>query len=291
MTKKPWTMILIALLVVVLTACSSESNQTETKEPVSKTAEPVQKEAVEEAKGEHSSEPVTSIDEDGTYIGQIDNNSIEVEAAGETLVLRLSEDVRESVANVKEGSKVNITYKKNENGQWLLEKITPLETGSNEAAETKMLSYSVNGASVEEEATLTKSEQMDYHFYKLRDFEFTAEEPRKDLLFATAFAETFVRIEPLSEEASMDDLKDWANDELKAVGEVKELDGGEIAGPAFESSILFITASKDSFKKYIVIQTQSNGDHVKYTVNLPQHKNAAKWEQGIWAMLSTLQTK
>lgn len=283
-------MILIALIAVVLSACSSESNQTKTKEPISKTAEPAPKETVEES-GEPSSEPVTSIDEEGTYIGQIDNNSIEVEAAGETLVLRLSEDVRESLANVKEGSKVNITYKKNEDGQWLLEKITPLETGSNEATETKMLSYVVNGASVEEEATLIKSEQMDYHFYKLRDFEFTAEEPRKDLLFATAFAETFVRIEPLSEDASMDDLKDWANDELKAVGEVKEVNGGEIAGPAFESSTLFITASKDSFKKYIVIQTQRNGDHVKYTVNLPQHKNAEKWEQAIWAMLSTLETK
>ncbi|MDM5316892.1 hypothetical protein QUF49_12870 [Fictibacillus sp. b24] len=291
MTKKTWTMILIALIVVMLSACNSESNKTETKEPVSKTAEPTQKESKEETKDEPASEPVSSIDEEGTYIGQIDNNSIEVEAAGEILVLRLSEEVRDSVANLKEGSKVLITYKKNENDQWLLEKITPSETSSDEEEETKMLTYSVNGTSVEEEAALTKSEQLDYHFYKLGDFEFTAEEPRKDLLFATAFAETFVRIEPLSEDASIDDLKEWANDELKAVGEVKEVNGSEIAGPAFESTLLFITASKDSFKKYIVIQTLSNGDKVKYTVNLPHHKNKEKWEQAIWAMLSTLQTK
>lgn len=291
MTKKTWTMVLTVGLVVLLSACSSESKKPETKEPAAKTTEPAQQESKEETKEEPASEPVSSIEEEGTYIGQIDNNSIEVEAAGETLVLRLSEEVRESVANLKDGSKVNITYKKNENDQWLLEKITPLETSSDEETETKMLNYYVNGTSVEEEATLTKSEQLDYHFYKLGDFEFTAEEPRKDLLFATAFAETFVRIEPLSEDASIDDLKEWANDELKAVGEVKEVNGSEIAGPAFESTSLFITASKDSFKKYIVIQNLSNGDLVKYTVNLPEHKNAAKWEQAIWTMLSTLQTK
>ncbi|MFC0237966.1 hypothetical protein [Fictibacillus phosphorivorans] len=285
MIKKTW----IFAIILMLAACSSESKSTDTtEEPVPKTAETSPTEKNEEVKEEPVNEEVTSIEEEGTYIGLIDNNSIEVEAAGETLVLRLTDEVRDDVESLEEGAKVNIIYKKNEEGQWLLEQIT--EKSVPEAAPSKKLTYIVDGTSIEEDAVLTESE-LNYHFYKLPDFEFTAEEPRKDLLFATKFAETFVRIEPLSEESSIDDLKEWANDELKAVGEVSEVNGKEIAGPAFENTALFITASKDSYKKYIVIQDLSNGDQVKYTVNLPEHKNAAKWEQAIWAMLSTIQTK
>ncbi len=285
MIKKTW----IFAIILMLAACSSESKSTDTtEEPAPKTAETSPTEKNEEVKEEPVNEEVTSIEEEGTYIGLIDNNSIEVEAAGETLVLRLTDEVRDDVESLEEGAKVNIIYKKNEEGQWLLEQIT--EKSVPEAAPSKKLTYIVDGTSIEEDAVLTESE-LNYHFYKLPDFEFTAEEPRKDLLFATKFAETFVRIEPLSEESSIDDLKEWANDELKAVGEVSEVNGKEIAGPAFENTTLFITASKDSYKKYIVIQDLSNGDQVKYTVNLPEHKNAAKWEQAIWAMLSTIQTK
>ena len=285
MIKKTW----IFAIILMLAACSSEPKSTDTKEePAPKTAETSPTEKNEEVKEEPVNEEVTSIEEEGTYIGLIDNNSIEVEAAGETLVLRLTDEVRDDVESLEEGAKVNIIYKKNEEGQWLLEQIT--EESVPEAAPSKKLTYIVDGTSIEEDAVLTESE-LNYHFYKLPDFEFTAEEPRKDLLFATKFAETFVRIEPLSEESSIDDLKEWANDELKAVGEVSEVNGKEIAGPAFENTALFITASKDSYKKYIVIQDLSNGDQVKYTVNLPEHKNAAKWEQAIWAMLSTIQTK
>jgi hypothetical protein len=172
----------------------------------------------------------------------------------------------------------------------VLENITPSESAADELPASKTLKYMMNANPVEEEASLTESE-LNYYFYKLDDFEFTAEEPGKDLLFAAEAAETFVRIEPLAEDASIDDLKKWANDELRAVGEVKEVNGSETAGSAFQSTSLFISASKDSFKKYIVIQNLGNGDKVKYTVNLPEHEKSAKWEQAIWAMLSTVQTK
>jgi hypothetical protein len=284
MTTKTWMKSSILALAVLLSACSGNVQETEKKEVPKKTAEPAE---VADQKEEPAAEPAASIEEEGTYIGQIDNNSIEVEASGDTLVLRLSDEVRDTVANLEDGSKVSIVYKKNENDQWILEKITAADSGTGEPAASQTLKYTVNGITVEKEAALTESEQ-DYYFYKIDDFEFTAEEPRKDLMFATEFAETFVRIEPLSEDASIVDLKKWANDELAAVGEVKEVNGVETAGPAFESTQLFITASKDSFKKYIVIQELESGDKVKYTINLPQYKKTAEWEQAIWAMLSTL---
>lgn len=287
MTTKTWLKSSIFTLAVFLSACSGDAKDTEKKEATKQSSEPAQ---VADQKEKPAAEPAASIEEEGTYIGQIDNNSIEVEAAGDTLVLRLTDEVRDPVAHLEDGSKVSIVYKKNENDQWILEKITAAESGTGEPAASQTLKYTVNGNPVEKEAALTESEQ-DYYFYKIEDFEFTAEEPRKDVMFATEFAETFVRIEPLSEDASIEDLKKWANDELEAVGEVKEVNGVETAGPAFESTELFITASKDSFKKFIVIQELETGDKMKYTINLPEHKKTAEWEQAIWAMLSTLKTK
>lgn len=287
MTTKIWIKSSIFALAVILSACSGDAKDTEKKEAIKQSAEPAQ---VADQKEEPAPEPAASIEEEGIYIGQIDNNSIEVEAVGDTLVLRLSDEVRDTVAHLEEGLKVSIVYKKNENDQWILEKITAADSGTGEPAASQTLKYTVNGTTVDKEAALTESEQ-DYYFYKIDEFEFTAEEPRKDVMFATEFAETFVRIEPLSEDASIEDLKKWANDELAAVGEVKEVNGLETAGPAFESTQLFITASKDSFKKYIVIHEMESGDKVKYTINLAQHKKTAEWEQAIWAMLSTLKTK
>jgi hypothetical protein len=287
MTTKTWLKSSIFALAVILSACSGEATETEKKEATKESSEPAK---VADQKEEPATEPAASIEEEGTYIGQIDNNSIEVEAAGDTLVLRLTDEVRDTIANLEDGSKVSIVYKKNENDQWILEKITAAESGTGEPAASQILKYTVNGNPVEKEAALTESEQ-DYYFYKIEDFEFTAEEPRKDVMFATEFAETFVRIEPLSEDASIEDLKKWANDELEAVGEVKEVNEVETAGPAFESTELFITASKHSFKKFIVIQELESGDKMKYTINLPEHKKTAEWEQAIWAMLSTLKTK
>jgi PBP1b-binding outer membrane lipoprotein LpoB len=287
MTTKTWLKSSIFALAVILSACSGEATETEKKEATKESSEPAK---VADQKEEPATEPAASIEEEGTYIGQIDNNSIEVEAAGDTLVLRLTDEVRDTVANLEDGSKVSIVYKKNENDQWILEKITAAESGTGEPAASQTLKYTVNGNPVEKEAALTESEQ-GYYFYKIEDFEFTAEEPRKDVMFATEFAETFVRIEPLSEDASIEDLKKWANDELEAVGEVKEVNGVETGGPAFESTELFITASKSSFKKFIVIQELESGDKMKYTINLPEHKKTAEWEQAIWAMLSTLKTK
>ncbi|MCM3718618.1 hypothetical protein [Fictibacillus phosphorivorans] len=285
MTTKIWLKSFLLALAFLLSACSGDIKDNKKKEEINQSAKQDQKNS--DQKKEAIAEPAASIEEEVIYIGQIDNHSIEVETAGEPLVLRLTDEVRDTVAELEERSKVSIVYKKNEDDQWILEKITAAESGEDQPAASQTLKYTVDGKKVEKEAALTKSEQ-DYYFYKIDEFEFTAEEPRKDVIFATEFAETFVRIEPLSEDASIEDLKEWAHDELEAVGEVKELNGVETAGPAFDSTELFITASKDSFKKYIVIQKLKSGDHVKYTVNLPEHKKSAEWEQAIWAMLSTL---
>ncbi|WNB90711.1 hypothetical protein [Bacillus sp. NEB1478] len=289
MTNKTRMKCFLLILAVMLSACSNDQSS-EPKEGKKKTAATAPVTEQNKDTEEKAVTDQTSIQAEGTYVGQIDNNSIEVDSDGEILVLRLTDTTRESLKSLKDGSTVSITYKKDDNDQNILEKIMAVDSGEVAQPPTKILEYTVDGRKVQKEAGLIQSEQ-DYSFYKVDDFEYTAEEPGKDILFASEDAETFVRIEPLTDEASLDDLKKWAKDELEAIGEVKEVKGSEVAGPAFESSVLFLTASKDSYSKYIVIQKLKNDKLIKYTVNLAKHAKSSEWEQAIWAMLSTLEMK
>ncbi|EOD00932.1 protease complex subunit PrcB family protein [Caldisalinibacter kiritimatiensis] len=56
----------------------------------------------------------------GTYIGQIDDNSIEMKVNDKTNAYRLSEDVKENINKLATGDKVQFTYKENENGQLII---------------------------------------------------------------------------------------------------------------------------------------------------------------------------
>lgn len=57
------------------------------------------------------------------YIGQIDNNSIEVKLNGETVAMRLGTSLVDSFKNfiIEKNSKINIKYYKNPEGQYILE--------------------------------------------------------------------------------------------------------------------------------------------------------------------------
>lgn len=61
----------------------------------------------------------------GVYVGQIDGNSIEVKVDGNPIALYFSDEVKESFNSkaYKEGSKVEITYYKNDKGQTILTNI------------------------------------------------------------------------------------------------------------------------------------------------------------------------
>ncbi|MDR7071905.1 hypothetical protein [Fictibacillus barbaricus] len=292
MTNKTGIKCALVIMAVILSACSNnqDSKPKDVKHKTAATAPKKEQNENKSDKKEEAATDQTAIQIDGTYVGQIDNNSIEVEADGEILVLRLTDETRKLLAALKDGATVSVTYKKDENDQNILEKIVAVDSDEVEQPPTKTLEYTIDGKKIRKEAALIQSEQ-GYSFYKVDDFEFTAEEPGKDLLFASPYAETFVRIEPVADDASIDDLKKWANDELEAVGEVKEVKSSEVAGPGFANTELFITASKDSYTKYIVIQKQQSGKMVKYTVNLPKHDKSKEWEQEIWAMLSTLKMK
>jgi hypothetical protein len=284
MKNKKWIKISSLVLAIMLTACANHAKDTDTKEEKNIKASAPKNEQKEDK------QTTELVIEEGKYVGQIDESSIEVEKTnGDIIVLRLTDEVRETITALHDGSAVSITYRKDDNDQNMLEKIQTIDSAKEMPPAAKTLEYTVNGTKVQKEAELTNSEQ-NYSFYRIGEFEFTAEEPGKDLLFSSQNAETYARIEPLSEDTSLDDLKKWAHDELAAIGEVKEVKGVEAAGPSFETTELFLEAEKDSFKKCIVIQKLEDGKMMKYTVSLPNADHSDDKEQAIWAMLATVQS-
>jgi len=63
---------------------------------------------------------------EGVYVGQIDNNSIEV-TVGDTFMVFRNSIMGELIAGINNGDKVEITYELTEDGQYQLMRLEPLE--------------------------------------------------------------------------------------------------------------------------------------------------------------------
>lgn len=71
------------------------------------------------------SEAAEDDDKEGTYVGQIDNNSVEILIDGSPTAFFFSDDLKSSFnpKAFKKGNRVKIQYEKNANGQLILERI------------------------------------------------------------------------------------------------------------------------------------------------------------------------
>ncbi len=99
------------------------------------------------------------------------------------------------------------------------------QTTNKEKAESKTrtseqpISYTLNGESKKETAQLTKSDNQNFSIYVLPRFELTAEEPYKDLLFASENDSNSMRIEILPADTDVESLKANTMAQLQVVNE------------------------------------------------------------------------
>jgi len=66
----------------------------------------------------------------GTYVGQIDNNFIEVRISDKPNVFMINDASREKIEELKDNSQVEMTYYYNENGQFVLTDIKTIEANN-----------------------------------------------------------------------------------------------------------------------------------------------------------------
>ncbi|MBS4193787.1 hypothetical protein [Lederbergia citri] len=87
------------------------------------------------------------------------------------------------------------------------------------------ITYEVNKETKEDTAFLKSSDNQDYSLYILPEFELTAEEPNKDVLYLKENDRHFMRIEILPSETNMDDAVATMKEQLTAVNsEVTQLE-------------------------------------------------------------------
>ncbi|MBM7693150.1 hypothetical protein JOC77_002589 [Peribacillus deserti] len=81
------------------------------------------------------------------------------------------------------------------------------------------LQYSLNGANKQETAFLKNSDNQDFSMYVLPDFELSAEEPEKDIVFLKAQDSVFMRIELLAADSNWEEEEEMAKTQLMAVSD------------------------------------------------------------------------
>ena len=109
------------------------------------------------------------------------------------------------------------------------------------------LQYTVNGEAKEETAFLKSSDNQPYSIYVLPEFELTAEEPNKDVVYLTENDHVFMRIELLPTDVQWDMMEENTKAQLQAVDETIH----SIEVP-----------SGDEFFKDSIAMEASNGDDV-----------------------------
>ena len=103
-----------------------------------------------------------------------------------------------------------------------------------------------------------------YYMYTIPPFVFTPEEPNLDQVFMEKFPEYFMRIQALSMDTDIADIRSNAETELKMVSEeVLVSEHSELENV----KLSLIATSSELVKEIIVIETE--GMRFKFTINLP----------------------
>lgn len=151
---------------------------------------------------------------------------------------------------------------------------------------TKNIPVIVEGQTEYRQAKLQRSEQ-GYYIYVLDRFQFTAEEPGRDLLFSTFDDRFFVRIERLPTNANIEDLRENALAELRLIGTPLEMKGEEIFDPFFRSARFFLHASNPTVSKNIILM-EIDGSLFRFTMHLPNAEAAEGIIPSFYAMMKTI---
>ncbi|MBU8877611.1 hypothetical protein BGM26_01240 [Bacillus sp. FJAT-29790] len=105
------------------------------------------------------------------------------------------------------------------------------------------IQYKVNGETKEETAFLKNNDNQHYSMYVLPDYELTAEEPNKDILFLAENDQVFMRIELLPDDVEWSLMEETTKSQLEAVNE--EVETIEAPSDEFFQSATVMEASTD----------------------------------------------
>lgn len=134
MKKNIWMRIMmIGLLCLSLVACSSEQGSepnVPTEEPKQEQTLPEQPQPKQEQQPNESDQPKEEIEAEKViwkFTGVVDTHSAEFMVDNEPLVAEYPEEMRTTLESLEENQEVEVQYKKDENGRFILEKIEKVQ--------------------------------------------------------------------------------------------------------------------------------------------------------------------
>lgn len=270
-------------------ASSNDETQTEGNEPqAGDEGEPGEEPAEIDGEPQQSS---------GTYVGQIDNNSIEIQTNDGPQAFRIDQTIAEVLSELEMDDPVQFEYFER-TIQLDSETVTQLiltrlekaaapqaEGNSNGLPKTKEITYEIEGMDETREAAL--NEGNGYSLYVMNNFKFTKEEPGRDVLYFENDAHYFVRIEKLDGSTlTIDELRELADTELQDIGEVLELEGTDVAEP-MRNAALFMRASNAEITKDIIIK-EYDGVRFRFTMFLPMGEVTEGFVPTAYAMMNSI---
>lgn len=120
--------------------------------------------------------------------------------------------------------------------------------------------YKLNSETKEETAFLKNSENQPYSMYVLPEFELTAEEPGKDVLFLGSNAQTFMRIELLPADIDWKVLEESTKAQLESINE----------------DVQTLEAPSDEFFKDSIVMEASNDNDIVTAYIIKNEKQPLK---------------
>lgn len=144
-------------------------------------------------------------------------------------------------------------------------------TPQGDLPETKKLEVALKGMTQSFPSTLTMSD-LGYTFYLIEGFEFTPEEPGKDLIFNKEFPGFNVRIELLPRDANINDLMVNAEETLKIVGDIVPLEIEPVGVTNTPENVKFSYHVSNAEVSRNIIVIEKEGALMRFTLNFPNNE-------------------
>lgn len=269
-----------AILFLFITACGGE----ETSQP------PLKQNPVEEG----VKQPNDQIRQGtGTYVGQIDNNSVEIETADGPTAFRLGEGMDQVISKLQGNESVSYEYREqpiqgeDELKQLLLIKLTVEEADDDRGLEYAQLpatkDFELELEGMKETKTAKLMEGNGYALYIFDIFSFDAETGK---LTMNVDKDYYVEITKLPADYDSKELQAQAEKELGEVGKVRVAEDSE-RNQAMQDATVYMIGEGESLTKIYIVDEIEGQDYI-FRVNNPHREPSEGFAPHVFTSLSSI---
>ncbi len=283
--RRQWLVIAALAATMALTACADNN---ETPPPANGNESAQNNGASNDTASDNGSDadqaPAT-IQGTGQYVGQIDSHSIEIDGPEGPAAYQVAEGMEAVLEVLNEGDAITFEYYEqavegdSSVKQLILTSLSKAasdgggSSGSagsklDELPATKTIDVEVEGQVDPREAKLVKG--AGYGFYMFEQFSFDAAANKLTMNVDPDYA---VEIVKMPSDYNLDTLREEGEQELKSVGEIRELKDEELH-KSMQGASLFLIASGDGLTKEYIVKDIDGTGYV-FKVNMP-HREASE---------------